>query len=82
LVGYDMQRDAWYGVAWVLCSVDAHYIIQYSIVGLRIPRGGEERPVLLPRDMYIYLTDGWTDRGRELERVKETEGAGASRAEL
>jgi hypothetical protein len=77
-----MQRDAWYGAEWELCSVDAHYIIQYSIVGFRRPRGGDERPVLLPRDMYIYLTDGRTDRGREVERVKETEGAGASRAEL
>jgi hypothetical protein len=74
LVGHDMQRDQWYGAAWVFCSVDAHYIIKSSIVGLRIPRGGDERPVLLPRDMYIYLTDGWTDRGREVERGRETGG--------
>jgi hypothetical protein len=34
---------------------------------VRIPRGGEERPVLLPRDMYMYLKTG-RQAGRQTGR--------------
>ena len=85
MIGHETRRGAitWYSATWVLFRTDSDCAIQSTVKvgGLRIPRGGEERPVLLPRDMYIYLSHRQTDRQRG-EGGKGRGGGRLWRAEL